>query len=244
MASAPRILRDFARLMSLIKAVTLIRHHQRHTDSEGRIVAELADYETVRELVNDMYVDSSTGATSDIRKLVETVITLDTGRTDGERITNTTLANHLKIGVMQASRRAKRALKQGWLVNREQRKYHPADYAPGEPMPEVEGLPLLGVDRVDTVNNKRVNDSSLKNGTVNILTSLTSDSISPTPDVLGMPVEKTIELWHREGGPVIHLGPEENCFDLAELLSNPNVKPEHLLAVKAWLEKLKQGSDR
>ena len=71
MAAAPRIHRDFARLMSLIKAVALIRHHRRQVDGEGHIVAELADYETVRELVNDMYVDSSTGATSDIRKLVE-----------------------------------------------------------------------------------------------------------------------------------------------------------------------------
>ncbi len=143
MASAPRILRDFARLMSLIKTVALIRHHQRQLDSEGRIVAELADYETVRWLVNDMYIDSSTGATNDIRKLVEAAITLDTRRTDGERITNTTLAKHLNIGIMQVSRRAKRAIKLDWLVNREQRKYHPADYAPGEPMPEVEGLPVL-----------------------------------------------------------------------------------------------------
>ncbi len=71
MASAPRILRDFARLMSLIKSVALICHHKRQLDSEGRIVAELTDYETVRGLVNDMYVDSSTGATSDMRKLVK-----------------------------------------------------------------------------------------------------------------------------------------------------------------------------
>ncbi len=181
MASAPRILRDFARLMSLIKAVALIRHHQRQLDSEGRIMATLADYETVRELVNDMYIDSSTGATSDIRKLVEAVITLDTRRVDDERITNTTLAKHLNIGIMQASRRAKRAITQGWLVNREQRKYHPADYAPGEPMPEVEGLPVLeGVNIANIVNNERVNDSSLKNGVVNTLTPLTNGSIPPT----------------------------------------------------------------
>jgi hypothetical protein len=174
MTSAPRILRDFARLMSLIKAVALIRHHQRHTDSEGRIVATLADYGMVRELVNDMYIDSSTGATSDIRKLVEAVITLDARRTDGERITNTALAKYLDIGPMQALRRAKRALKLEWLVNREQRKYHPADYAPGEPMPEVEGLPVLeGVNTANVVNNSHVNDSSLKNGTVNKITPLT-----------------------------------------------------------------------
>ncbi len=183
MASAPRILRDFARLMSLIKAVALIRHHQRQLDSEGRVVAELADYETVRGLVNDMYVDSSTGATNDIRKLVEAVITLDTRQTDGERITNTTLAKHLNIGIMQASRRAKRALKLDWLVNREQRKYHPADYAPGEPMPEVEGLPILeGVNTTNIVNNERVNASSFKNRIDNTLTPLTDGDTSPHLD--------------------------------------------------------------
>jgi len=178
MASAPRILRDFARLMSLIKAVALIRHHKRQIDSEGRIVAELADYETVRKLVNDMYVDSSTGVTNDIRELVEAVILLDTKRADGERITNTTLAKHLNIGVAQALRQAKRAIKLGWLVNQEQRKSHPADYAPGEPMPETEGLPTLGVD---------------------MLTPLTDDSILS----LGMPVEKAMDILNDippEGG--------------------------------------------
>lgn len=66
-------------------------------------------------------------------------------------------------GIRQVTRRATRAIKQGWLVNREQRKSYPADYAPGEPMPETEGLPLLGVDTDDTVDNERVNDFSLKN---------------------------------------------------------------------------------
>jgi len=238
MASAPRILRDFARLMSLIKAMALIRHHQRQLDSEGRIVAELADYETIRGLVNDMYVDSSTGATSDIRRLVEAVVMLDARRTDGERITNTTLRKQLNIGIMQVSRRAKRAIKQDWLVNREQRKYHPADYAPGEPMPETEGLPMLGVNTANIVNNERVNVSSLENGIVNTLTPLTNGSITP----LGMPVEKAIEIWHSEGAPVIHLGLGENCLDLAKLLSNP-CNERQLEAVKAWLEKRNQKTE-
>jgi len=179
MASAPRILRDFARLLSLIKSVAIIRHHWRETDNEGRLVATLTDYETVRELVNDMYIDSNTGATSEIRALVEAVRALDTTRGDGERITNTTLAKYLGTGVKQVTRRAKRAEEQDWLVNREQRKYHPADYAPGEPMPEVEGLPLLGVDRVDTVDNERVNDSSFKNEGFDRLTPLTDGDTPP-----------------------------------------------------------------
>ena len=77
-----------------------------------------------------------------------------------------------------------RAIKQGWLVNREQRKSYPADYAPGEPMPETEGLPLLGVDRVDTVDNEYVNDFSFKNQRVDMLTPLTDGGISPPPSDL------------------------------------------------------------
>jgi len=180
MAVAPRILRDFARLMSLIKALALLRHYRRGLDDEGHIMATLADYATVRELVNDMYIDSSTGATSDIRKLVEAVIALDASRADGERITNTTLAKHLDIGIMQATRRAKKALKQDWLINREQRKYRPADYAPGEPMPEVEGLPILeGVNTANIVNNEAVNAFSFKNKLVNTLTPLTDSDTPP-----------------------------------------------------------------
>jgi len=185
MASAPRILRDFARLLSLIKATAIIRHHWRQTDNEGRLVATLADYETVRGLVNDMYIDSSASASSDVRVLVEAVKELDAIRGDSERITNTTLAKHLGTGVKQVTRRAKRAINQEWLVNREQRKSYPADYAPGEPMPETEGLPLLGVDRVDIVDNERVNDSSFKNKGVDRLTPLTDGDTPPyTPDML------------------------------------------------------------
>lgn len=232
MACAPRILRDFARLMSLIKAVALIRQHERQLDTKGRIVADPTDYETVRELVNDMYVDSSTGATSDIRRLVEAVTSLDTERIDGERITNTTLAKHLNVGVKQAERRAKRARKLGWLVNQEQRKYHPADYAPGEPMPETEGLPMLGVNTTNIVDNERVHDSSLENGTVDMLTPLTNDNTYP----LDMPVEKVIGIWRGEGAPLIHV-PDGNIRDLEVFLSRPDQPAGHLEAIRQWLDK-------
>jgi energy-coupling factor transporter ATP-binding protein EcfA2 len=184
-ASAPRILRDFARLLSLIKSTAVIRLHWRQTDGQGRIVATLEDYETVRELVNDMYVHSSTGATGDVRALVEAVKALDAARGGSERITNTTLTRPLGIGVMQVTRRAQRAIKQGWLVNREQRKSYPADYAPGEPMPEAEGLPAL--TRVDRVDSERVLDFSFKNEGVDTLTALTNGN---TPHPPGIPCVK------------------------------------------------------
>lgn len=56
-----------------------------------------------------------------------------------------------------------------------------------------------------------------------------------TESALGMPVQKALEIWHSKGAPVIHLGPGENCFDLDKLLSRPDVKPPHLIAVCEWL---------
>jgi len=61
-------------------------------------------------------------------------------------------------------------------------------------------------------------------------------------DVLGISVEKAIELWRKEGAPRIHLGSGENCQDLEELLSHPDCLERHLLAVRKWLEQLKGGS--
>jgi hypothetical protein len=242
-ASAPRILRDFARLLSLIKAVAIIHEHQREFDIDERIVATVDDYEIVRELVNEMYIDSSSGATSDVRKLVETINTLDGNRSEGERITNTTLAKQLGTGVTQVIRRAKKALKQGWLVNREKRKSYPADYAPGEPMPETEGLPILECnDTLGTVNNEAINGFSFETKRVDMLTPLTDDDTPPAVDsreaMLGMPISNVIKIWHSEGAPLIHLGPGENSLDLEELLSLPDVHERHLLAVKQWLDRV------
>ena len=59
--------------------------------------------------------------------------------------------------------------------------------------------------------------------------------------VLGMLVEKAIELWRTEGAPVIHLGPGENCLDLEKLLANSEIADRHLEAVKAWLQQHNGG---
>ena len=60
--------------------------------------------------------------------------------------------------------------------------------------------------------------------------------------ILGMPVQRALEIWRSEGAPVIHLGPGENCSDLEKLLSNPDVSERHLKAIRAWLDKvLQQG---
>ena len=177
MASGPRIMRDFARVTSFIKVVTLIRQHHRQTDSDGRIVATVDDYAYVRELVNDMFAETVSGATLDTRALVEAVIELDKARTAFDRITSTTLANHLGIHHRAAHRRAMRALRMGWVTNKEQKRHHPADWGPGEPMPQVEGLPVW--TPVDTQETYAVHtNSGTKQASVDMLTPLTG-SVTP-----------------------------------------------------------------
>lgn len=55
--------------------------------------------------------------------------------------------------------------------------------------------------------------------------------------ILGMPIQRTLEIWRSEGAPLIHLGPGENCTDLKKLLSKPDADDRHLAAVGTWLKK-------
>jgi hypothetical protein len=137
--ASPRLLRDFNRLLSLIKAVTVLRHQHRRKDVKGRLVAEIADYATVYELVKGMYEASVSGATERVRDLVEAV---DTVKAQGtETVTVTQLASHLGVTKMAASRGVKAACAHGWLVNNETRKGYPARLVVGEPLPDRTGLP-------------------------------------------------------------------------------------------------------
>jgi hypothetical protein len=47
----PRILRDFQRLLALIKAVTILRHPHRKQDDNDRWIATIEDYAVVREVL-------------------------------------------------------------------------------------------------------------------------------------------------------------------------------------------------
>lgn len=145
-ATASRVSRDYARLLSLVKSVAVLRHTKRKRDGKGRLVAEMADYVTVRELVNEMYTESVSGTSQRIREVVSAVEELSARRDRGEftgPISYARVAAMLGINKMAVSRRARAALRSGWLVNAEVRKGHPADLGMGEAMPVEEGLPRV-----------------------------------------------------------------------------------------------------
>ncbi len=140
--TAPRINRDFSRLLALIKAVALIRHRHRRIDARDRVIAKIEDYDTVRELVNQMYTDSVGDVTKGVRQVVESVARLraDPAKSSGS-IGISKIASALKLSKMAVSRRVKAALSGGWLVNRETRKGYAYDLEVGESLPEDSGLP-------------------------------------------------------------------------------------------------------
>jgi hypothetical protein len=138
----PRIQRDFQRILSLIKAVTVLRHQQRQRDANGRWVATLEDYSYVREVLNDTYsATANDGITRDVRMVVKAVAKL---REKAElSVTYDQVAKHLEWNKMKSRRKAAIAIKHGWIVNRQDKRGQPADLVIGDPMPNDRALPNL-----------------------------------------------------------------------------------------------------
>jgi hypothetical protein len=136
----PRLQRDFARLLSLIKAAAILRHRHRQRDSRGRLVAELEDYATVRDLVADLYEATVTGATETVRAVVRAV---QEAREEGvDRVSYSEVARRLGLHHQQVRRAVEVAERHGWLENRARgRSGAAADLVLGEPLPDRVGLP-------------------------------------------------------------------------------------------------------
>jgi hypothetical protein len=137
--SGPRILRDFARLVSLIKAVAILRHTHRKRDDSGRLIAEIEDYQVVFELIRDMYEGTVTGASKAVREAVEAVAALQ--KLTGNPVSMTEVAKKLGISKSAASRRCNAATRNHWLVNEATHKGKPALLVLGEQLPDRATLP-------------------------------------------------------------------------------------------------------
>jgi len=131
----PRVLRDSARMRSMICAVAILRHAKRQRDEHGRIIATLDDYATVADLVSDMYKNTS-GVAPRLREIVNAVRTMP-------NVNGTGLARHFRVSRQAISRHVRRALKEGWLVNTEIRPGYPATLTVrnAEALPTESGMP-------------------------------------------------------------------------------------------------------
>jgi hypothetical protein len=98
------------------------------------------------------------------------------------------------------------------------------------------------VNRVNSVNPPDNNEKGAETPSPNLTLASKKGEVGletrpDYADVLGMPADDAIQIWQSVGAPVVHLGPGENCLDLAKLLSRPGVLERHLETVRTWLEK-------
>jgi hypothetical protein len=145
---AVRLRRDFTAILNLIEAHAILHQVNRSVDKHERIVADIADYRAVRQLVNGIVsegVEQSLPKT--IRHTVEAVhqICSDNAanvehvpgeREDPSAATILQVAKVLQLDRSSASRRAKQALSRGHLKNVETKKGRPYRLVLGDPLPE------------------------------------------------------------------------------------------------------------
>lgn len=138
---AVRLRRDFATVRDLIKAHAILHQATRRRDQQGCIVATIADYAAVRELIADLVadeVDATVSAT--VSETVAAVVALQEDREAG--VTYKLLGERLGLDKSTAKRRADEAVSRGYIKNLETRRGLPAKLVPGDPLPgEVHVLP-------------------------------------------------------------------------------------------------------
>jgi hypothetical protein len=138
---AVRLRRDFKTVLTLIRAHALLHQASRQKDAGGRLVAEVADYAAVRELVAELVAEGAEVAIKpEVRETVRAVADL---LTDGrEEAKQADISKALKLDKSVVSRRVTAAVDAGVLRNLEDRKGRAARLVLGDPLPdEIELLP-------------------------------------------------------------------------------------------------------
>jgi hypothetical protein len=135
-----RLRRDFTVILNLVKAHALLHQVHRERDQVGRVIASLADYTAVHELVADLVSDGVEATVSPlVRQTVEAVQEIVMRNISA---TVEAVSKKLKLDKSAGWRRVQTAIKQGYLINRETRVGQPARLVEGQPLPDdVELLP-------------------------------------------------------------------------------------------------------
>jgi hypothetical protein len=137
--AAVRLRRDFAALLALIRTHALLHQVNRKRDEQGRVIATIADYAAVRELVAGTIAEGVGQTVSDtVRATVETVGELQ--EEHGAGVTNHQVAELLKVDKSNASRRLRVAADAGYLRNLEEKRGVPARWKItdlDDPLPEA-----------------------------------------------------------------------------------------------------------
>ncbi len=147
---AVRLRRDFGTLLALVRAHALLHRQTREVDGEGRVVARVDDYETVRKLV-DPVIAAGVGRTvpETVSATVAAVERLEEFAAFGA--TAQQVAASLELDKSAAWRRLRTAEELGYVVNVEDRRGQPGRWKVGEPLPKSSALlPVLQPQPVET----------------------------------------------------------------------------------------------
>lgn len=138
---ATRLRRDFAALLSLIRAHAILHQAMRGRDSEGRIIATRDDYAAVRELVADLFAEGvEASIPQTIRETVEAVTSILVRKQPTQSVRVNEVAAEIGIDKSAAWRRVQDAIRLGFLVNLEERRSRPALLQLGERLPKDEEI--------------------------------------------------------------------------------------------------------
>jgi len=158
-AVSVRLRRDFALVRSLIFANAILHQASRGRDEQGRIVATLADYAVVHELIADILAEGIGATTSDdIREIVAAVETaIATAAPATTTVTRAQVQTELGLDERATRRRLAAAVDAGFVINNNPGRGKTARYSLGDPIPEnVDVLPevttlqqALGADNPD-----------------------------------------------------------------------------------------------
>jgi hypothetical protein len=138
-AKQDRAMRDFPKLLGLIRAHALVHQETRKKNTDG-IVATLADYEAVRGLIEPCLVSSQSGDFSrKVRDVVSAVQTL----ANGVGVSLSEVAKHLNVKPQLIQREVNTGLELGFIRNKaeRQRKGVKKELVLGEvPLPDTNTL--------------------------------------------------------------------------------------------------------
>jgi hypothetical protein len=146
--AAVRLRRDAGVLQILIQTHAILHQKNRQIDARGRVIAELADYAAVYDLVADLMAEqAATGASSSDLEFFELVKNAAVQDEDGEAyVTTGAMEKALNRDRTRALRRLGKLAKAGYLIKdtkRREHRYYVAADLPGGAVPVLPAPELV-----------------------------------------------------------------------------------------------------
>ena len=131
--------RDFQQVLAFIRTHAVLHQATRRRDGQGRIIATIDDYDSIRGLVADLMADAADRTVpSTQRETVGAVADMLGGGAD--EVTVTALSKRLGLDKSTTSRRVNIAVARGYLKNLEDKRGRPARLVLGDSLPGEESI--------------------------------------------------------------------------------------------------------